>query len=799
MVSQADGEAIITQLEVPVTVSGELQGATSFQLDGDFDNGIIAHEYGHGISNRLTGGRNNVGCLNNAEQMGEGWSDYIGLMMTMEAGDARDDIRGIGTYAIGEPTNGGGIRPAPYSTDFAVNNYTYGDTNSGLSQPHGIGFVWATVLWEMTWDLIDKYGFDSDLYTGTGGNNIAMQLVTEGMKLQACDPGFVDGRDGILAADQALYGGANQCLIWKAFARRGLGFSASQGNRNSRSDQVEAFDLPGTTWAAGSWSNGAPTRGYSVVFNDNYDTSTDGNVEACSCTVNAGQTVRVEAGDHMLIDEDITVDGTLIVEHQGSLVQVDGSALATNNGLINVNLTTPTLDRDDWMALGSPMTAETRADGFGPVRRVMYHIPSNFTPNPGVGSTVTNFQDADRNFWRTLNSGGSLNPGEGYLVFPVDSDGSTRSLTFDTGTLNNGDVTHALVYNGASNPNGTPNILSNPYASPVDADAFLSANAGISELYFWEHLTAPDAGIPGPYDRNYSMDDISVYNLSGGTAAANDGTGTATAPNGVISTFQGFGVRASANGTATFTNAMRLTTGNTTLRQGERLDDRLWLRLSSDAYDYPLGSNVLIAFNPVASAGMDPGYDTDRLDSSVSLYSQIEGTNKQLSIQTREGFDQDIKVSLGMSSYVTDSIEYIISLTQVEGSNLEGRGIYLVDNLLGVITDLSEEDYRFRGGQGDQPGRFTLQFEYEVLSTAEVLADQIGLYPNPTDGLLNIVAPGVGINSVSVYDLQGRLVTYEQINVNNVFQLDVNKLNTAVYLLVIDTDRGELRKQFVKR
>ena len=25
-------------------------------LDGDFDNGIIAHEYGHGISIRLAGG-----------------------------------------------------------------------------------------------------------------------------------------------------------------------------------------------------------------------------------------------------------------------------------------------------------------------------------------------------------------------------------------------------------------------------------------------------------------------------------------------------------------------------------------------------------------------------------------------------------------------------------------------------------------------------------------------------------------------------------------------------------------------
>jgi hypothetical protein len=212
--------------------------------DGDLDNGIIAHEYTHGISTRLVGGPSNVNCLFNAEQMGEGWSDWFGLMMTIEPGDARTDVRGIGTYALAQPTTGTGIRPAPYTTNFAVNNYTYANTNSGVSEPHGIGFVWCTMLWEMTWDLIDQYGFDPDLYNGNGGNNIAMQLVVDALKLTPCNPGFVDGRNAILQADQVRYNGANQNLIWAAFARRGLGFSATQGSTSSRADQVEAFNLP---------------------------------------------------------------------------------------------------------------------------------------------------------------------------------------------------------------------------------------------------------------------------------------------------------------------------------------------------------------------------------------------------------------------------------------------------------------------------------------------------------------------------------------------------------------------------
>lgn len=248
MISQADGNLIKNALQngaVNATLSNSAGALVA--PDGDFDNGIIAHEYGHGISIRISGGPSNSFCLDNAEQMGEGWSDWFGLMLTMEPGDQGSDIRGIGTYAINQPTTGVGIRPAPYSTDFSVNSYTYAaSNNASITVPHGIGFIFATVLWDLNWALINQYGgtHDPDLINGTGGNNIAMRLVIEALKLQPCNPGMVDGRDAILAADQALYGGIHQCLIWEVFANRGLGFSADQGSSSSRFDQVEAFDLP---------------------------------------------------------------------------------------------------------------------------------------------------------------------------------------------------------------------------------------------------------------------------------------------------------------------------------------------------------------------------------------------------------------------------------------------------------------------------------------------------------------------------------------------------------------------------
>jgi extracellular elastinolytic metalloproteinase len=205
-------------------------------LDGDLDNGIIVHEYTHGISIRLTGGPSTGGCLSSPEQAGEGWSDWFALVMTTNETNTADEPRGMGTYAIDEPTNGTGIREYPYSRDMTIDQHTYGDVPNVVA-PHGVGSVWCVMIWDLYWNMIDEYGFDNDIYNGTSGNNMAMQLVLDGLKLQACSPSFIDSRDAILAADEANYNGVNKCLIWETFARRGLGWSASAGGN-------EAFDTP---------------------------------------------------------------------------------------------------------------------------------------------------------------------------------------------------------------------------------------------------------------------------------------------------------------------------------------------------------------------------------------------------------------------------------------------------------------------------------------------------------------------------------------------------------------------------
>jgi len=238
--SKLDGEALRDYLDsdgvIEATFVNNSPPGPEF-LDGDFDNGIIAHEYGHGISSRLTGGS----CLWGDEQAGEGWSDFFALMMTNNIDDNGDEPHGIGTYVSAEQNDGRGIRSYPYSRDMGNNPMTY-DYVITESVPHGVGSVWTTMLWDLYWNFVDVYGYDEDLYNGVGGNNMVMQLVIDGLKLQPCNATFTDLRDGILVADELLYDEQNACLIWETFARRGLGFSAQGGLNSSRADGTQAFD-----------------------------------------------------------------------------------------------------------------------------------------------------------------------------------------------------------------------------------------------------------------------------------------------------------------------------------------------------------------------------------------------------------------------------------------------------------------------------------------------------------------------------------------------------------------------------
>jgi hypothetical protein len=135
---------------------------------------------------------------------------------------------------------------------------------------HNQGEVWCVALWEARAQLIHKYG-------GAIGNQLMLQLVTDGMNLTPPNPTFLQARDGILQADRVNNGGTNLHELWLAFAKRGMGVSATVPTSASLLTGVhESFDVPdamlvtpftGFVWAGIAGKNISPTNLFYTIIN----------------------------------------------------------------------------------------------------------------------------------------------------------------------------------------------------------------------------------------------------------------------------------------------------------------------------------------------------------------------------------------------------------------------------------------------------------------------------------------------------------------------------------------------------
>jgi Fungalysin metallopeptidase (M36)/Calx-beta domain/Fungalysin/Thermolysin Propeptide Motif len=233
--------------------------------DSDFDTEVILHEYTHGLSNRRVGGGVGIDKIGHPQAggLGEGWSDFYSLALLSQAGDSLTAPYPEGpyiSYLLFGATYGYnqnyyfGIRRYPYCTDTNIDPGTFKDIDPNQASPHtGVpinpvignlaneihnqGEIWCAALWDARANLINKYGFAT-------GNQLMLQLVTDGMNLTPANPTFVQARDGILQADLVDNNGVNHHQLWLAFAKRGLGVGASAPPSTTTVGVTEAFNTP---------------------------------------------------------------------------------------------------------------------------------------------------------------------------------------------------------------------------------------------------------------------------------------------------------------------------------------------------------------------------------------------------------------------------------------------------------------------------------------------------------------------------------------------------------------------------
>src|SRR5690554_800705 len=400
----------------------------------------------------------------------------------------------------------------------------------------------------------------------------------------------------------------------------------------------------------------------------------------------------------------------------------------------------------------------------------MYQLDATFWSSPVSGQNLKAFSPGTLNgrFWifdafadayvgaQPLTN--DFVPGVGYVIqapndYPA-SDSGDSPLVFEgvfKGVPHNGNYSIATAA-------GNYNLIGNPYPSAIEAQSLINAHGtDIGTFYFWTHQSHPD-----PVQATYPYSNYATWTTLGGTAAeADDYTGNdpAPVPNGIIPAGQGFYIYTEGAG-VTFTNAMRTSDeGHFYFYEPER--HRYWLNLYSEQQAH---NQILVGYMEGATNSFDYQIDGEMMNyNGNAIYTFLnepngqtpEGQIKKLVVQGRSlGFNAIDVVPLGFNA--VHSGQFVISLSQGDGIFAQGgQQIYLKDNRLNIVTNISESPYSFYSASGEFNDRFELVYQTdEDLGVSNEILNNVLIYGY--DYKVFITSDNEAITDIVIYDILGR-------------------------------------------
>lgn len=583
-------------------------------------------------------------------------------------------------------------------------------------------------------------------------------------------------------------------------------FSLNLSQEDIAIDNIEIWGTPiggcttNTTWDGTNWDNGVPNTNTNAILNADYSTLTNGGgFEACNLTVNSG-ILRILDTEYVKVENDILVDGTIIIASEASLVQVSDSGIVLVGGMGDCILQKSTTYIDDWFDYtywSSPVSNESIGSVFAgvPADRVYKYNASNFD------DFNNDTFDDDGNDWINAGQTEILTPGKGYAAV-ANAIGMLGVQTFTfNGIFNNGIITPNVTVSAGANPQHW-NFLGNPYPSAIDANLFLgdASNSSIIDgtIYFWTHNSDPDGIYDGINVLNFTSDDYASYNLTGGVgtqAASSDASNNFTVPTGLIASGQGFFVEGLTAGMVTFNNSMRVTSGNDNFYRFNQTSpvenattDRLWLNLQNEHGAF---SQILIGFNEIATNGVDRLFDGKRLsaNSFVSFYSLIE--DEKYAIQGLAPFSEDVIIPIGIHVNVVEELPYSISIDNVEGV-LMSSNIVIRDKLLNIDHNLTDSEYIFNSEVGEFNDRFEIRFSnsLSIINFEETVNELI--VNRKEQNYLEIFTTNQSIiKNVNIFDILGRQLldlNYDKPSVT----INLNTVGNSIIMVKVTLSDGEI-------
>lgn len=550
----------------------------------------------------------------------------------------------------------------------------------------------------------------------------------------------------------------------------------------------------------GGWTPSAPTSSKIAVINGNYDTTINGDIDACSLIINNPYVATITGSHYINIENDFTNNGTLNIQNNGSLVQVNNNGVNSGTGTFNMTRDV-SMRKYDYVYWSSPVpnfpvstiSPTTAADhiwkwiptvggDFGNwtntsenmIRGKGYIVrgPSGFTTTPATHTATFTASGASGNY-----------PFNGNVTTPIER-GANQSLAGYTNPLNGINYTRF---------DDNLNLVGNPFPSAIKSLDFLNNNTNIEgAVRIWTHGALPAAIVNpfyGSFAYNYSSNDYIVYN----------GVGTLSGPagfNGYIAAGQGFFITmndgpADNTQTVSFNNTMRSKTYNNSqfyrmsnasiTNVNENATSRIWLDIVGNDGK---ASRTLIGYTEGATFEKDRMYDASIfLDGNQNIYSLIN--NERMTIQGRSvPFINSDLVPIGFQSAAVSTYKIAIAATDglFEGNS---QPIYLEDKLLNIIFDLRQAPYVFTSNVGKFDERFVLRYTNAALSNVNYQNDENSVVVFVKTNQINIKSNAENIASCKVYDVLGReIYSKENIKQN---EFSINEIRNNHQALIVRT------------
>ena len=490
---------------------------------------------------------------------------------------------------------------------------------------------------------------------------------------------------------------------------------------NSENNYKATFNyFNSTNWNGMEWSNGTPTATIDAIIDGPYSTTPNGVFTANTMTINSGKSLTIKSGENITIAGAITNNGSLTVENNANLLQ---TTTATNTGSIIVNKNSASIQLFDYTLWSSPVAGQNL---------------KTFSPNT-LDSRFYSY-DSSQNLYSAVNPlTTAFATATGYLIRAPNSWTASTPTTFNgafTGVPNNGTITlSGLTANSFY-------AVGNPYPSTISAALFLSGNTTGGTLYFWRKTN-------GASGSAYATKTSAGATTSGGLTPTNE-----------IGVGQGFIVKTGNDATPslTFTNAMRTSSSSAVFLRKTEERNRFWLNLTNTN---GLFSQMLVGYMPEATSGYDNAIDGRYInDAPTALTSLING--EEYTIQGRAlPFNTNDVVPLNFKTDIAGN--YTIAIDHVDGFFSTGQPIYLKDNLLNTVTNLSSGSYSFVSAIGTFNSRFEVVYQSVLeVNTSEFSPNSVIAYSE--NGEININTGKTLIDQIRVYDLQGRLLAEKKTN-----------------------------------